>query len=80
MVDTGATSPLSEGEGALLTPPLTLHNRLNSFLDHVDVGEYVVCGDLEAYSCKPVTKCYVTAPASRPHSIKLTRRISRQVN
>jgi hypothetical protein len=27
-------------------------NRLNSFLDHVDVGEYVVEGDLEAYSCK----------------------------
>lgn len=26
--------------------------RLNSFLDHVDVGEYVVYGDLEAYSCK----------------------------
>lgn len=26
--------------------------RLNSFLDHVDVGEYVVEGDLEAYSCK----------------------------
>jgi hypothetical protein len=26
--------------------------RLNSFLDHVDVGEYVVNGDLEAYSCK----------------------------
>lgn len=30
-------------------PPLS---RLNSFLDHVDVGEYVVEGDLEAYSCK----------------------------
>eukprot|EP00879_Flechtneria_rotunda_P003987 GHRR01004227.1.p2 GENE.GHRR01004227.1~~GHRR01004227.1.p2 ORF type:complete len:240 (+),score=62.72 GHRR01004227.1:2343-3062(+) len=26
--------------------------RLNSFLDHVDVGEYIVYGDLEAYSCK----------------------------
>uniref|UniRef100_A0A383VQV6 Repressor of RNA polymerase III transcription n=1 Tax=Tetradesmus obliquus TaxID=3088 RepID=A0A383VQV6_TETOB len=26
--------------------------RINSFLDHVDVGEYVVYGDLEAYSCK----------------------------
>jgi hypothetical protein len=27
-------------------------NRLNSFLDHVDVGEYIVEGDLEAYSCE----------------------------
>lgn len=26
--------------------------RLNSFLDHVDVGEYIVEGDLEAYSCE----------------------------
>ncbi|KAF6256138.1 Maf1-domain-containing protein [Scenedesmus sp. NREL 46B-D3] len=26
--------------------------RINSFLDHVDVGDYVVYGDLEAYSCK----------------------------
>lgn len=26
--------------------------RLNGFLDHVDAGEYVVYGDLEAYSCK----------------------------
>ncbi len=25
--------------------------RLNAFLDHVDVGDYVVFGDLEAYSC-----------------------------
>lgn len=27
-------------------------NRLGSFLDHVDVGDYVVYGNLEAYSCK----------------------------
>ncbi|KAG1670689.1 hypothetical protein FOA52_010965 [Chlamydomonas sp. UWO 241] len=26
--------------------------RINTFLDHVDVGEYVVYGNLEAYSCK----------------------------
>mmetsp|Transcript_981 Transcript_981/g.1549 ORF Transcript_981/g.1549 Transcript_981/m.1549 type:complete len:236 (-) Transcript_981:718-1425(-) len=26
--------------------------RLNTWLDHVDVGEYIVEGDLEAYSCK----------------------------
>lgn len=26
--------------------------RINTFLDHVDAGEYVVYGDLEAYSCK----------------------------
>ncbi|CAD7694986.1 unnamed protein product [Ostreobium quekettii] len=26
--------------------------RLNTFLDTVDVGNYVVCGGLEAYSCK----------------------------
>eukprot|EP00775_Hariotina_reticulata_P010161 gene10161-10320_t len=26
--------------------------RINSFLDNVDVGDYVVQGDLEAYSCK----------------------------
>lgn len=26
--------------------------RINSFLDYVDAGEYVVYGDLEAYSCK----------------------------
>jgi hypothetical protein len=26
--------------------------RLNGFLSHVDVGDYVVHGDLEAYSCK----------------------------
>ncbi|MEW5318383.1 MAG: hypothetical protein WDW38_009608 [Sanguina aurantia] len=30
-------------------PPVS---RINSFLDHVDVGDYVVYGDLEAYSCK----------------------------
>lgn len=30
-------------------PPLA---RINAFLDHVDVGEYIVYGDLEAYSCK----------------------------
>jgi hypothetical protein len=29
-------------------------HRLNSFLDHVDVGEYIVEGDLEAYSCERV--------------------------
>lgn len=29
--------------------PLT---RINNFLDHVDAGEYVVYGHLEAYSCK----------------------------
>ena len=35
------------------TPCLvSLLNRLNSFLDHVDVGEYIVEGDLEAYSCE----------------------------
>ena len=26
--------------------------RLNGFLSHVDVGDYVVHGDLEAYSCE----------------------------
>mmetsp|Transcript_2943 Transcript_2943/g.6447 ORF Transcript_2943/g.6447 Transcript_2943/m.6447 type:complete len:233 (+) Transcript_2943:170-868(+) len=26
--------------------------RINTFLDHVDVGDYVVYGNLEAYSCK----------------------------
>lgn len=26
--------------------------RINTFLDNVDVGEYYVHGDLEAYSCK----------------------------
>ncbi|CAL5227285.1 g10217 [Coccomyxa viridis] len=26
--------------------------RLSTFLDHVDCGEYVVQGDIEAYSCK----------------------------
>jgi hypothetical protein len=26
--------------------------RINSFLDHVDVGDYIVEGDLEAYSCE----------------------------
>lgn len=26
--------------------------RINSFLDNVDTGDYVVYGDLEAYSCK----------------------------
>lgn len=26
--------------------------RINAFLDHVDVGDYVVHGELEAYSCK----------------------------
>lgn len=26
--------------------------RINTFMDHVDVGDYVVYGDLEAYSCK----------------------------
>mmetsp|Transcript_25876 Transcript_25876/g.65807 ORF Transcript_25876/g.65807 Transcript_25876/m.65807 type:complete len:233 (+) Transcript_25876:140-838(+) len=30
-------------------PPLA---RINTFLEHCDVGEYVVEGDLEAYSCK----------------------------
>ncbi|GFH26385.1 repressor of RNA polymerase III transcription [Haematococcus lacustris] len=30
-------------------PPLA---RITSFLDHVDVGDYVVEGKLEAYSCK----------------------------
>eukprot|EP00798_Chlamydomonas_sp_ICE-L_P012159 gene12159-15271_t len=30
-------------------PPLA---RLNSFLEHVDVGDYLVLGNLEAYSCK----------------------------
>ena len=25
--------------------------RINTFLDNVDVGEYYVHGDLEAYSC-----------------------------
>lgn len=29
--------------------PLT---RIKTFIDHVDVGDYVVYGDLEAYSCK----------------------------
>lgn len=27
--------------------------RLSAFLDHVECGEYVVQGDIEAYSCKP---------------------------
>mmetsp|Transcript_11354 Transcript_11354/g.34118 ORF Transcript_11354/g.34118 Transcript_11354/m.34118 type:complete len:231 (-) Transcript_11354:966-1658(-) len=27
-------------------------SRINGFLDHVDVGDYVVHGNLEAYSCK----------------------------
>lgn len=26
--------------------------RLNSFLDNVDVGDLIVRGDLEAFSCK----------------------------
>lgn len=30
--------------------------RLNSFLDNVDVGELVVRGDLEAFSCKFTAK------------------------
>ena len=28
--------------------------RINGFLDHVDVGDYVVHGNLEAYSCVPL--------------------------
>ncbi|KAF8061370.1 mannose-1-phosphate guanylyltransferase 2 [Scenedesmus sp. PABB004] len=36
-----------QAAAAAVDPP-----ALNSFLDHVDVGDYIVYGDLEAYSCK----------------------------
>ncbi len=56
-------------------PPL----RINTFLDHVDVGEYVVYGDLEAYSCEtqravPSLRC--------PHAagLVLASQLSRGVN
>jgi hypothetical protein len=26
--------------------------RINTFIENVDVGDYIVHGDLEAYSCK----------------------------
>jgi hypothetical protein len=38
--------------------------RINSFLDHVDVGEYVVYGDLEAYSCKRDSSAEPALPCS----------------
>jgi len=43
-------------------------NRLNSFLDHVDVGEYIVEGDLEAYSCESHA---VTAAAGAQAPLRL---------
>ena len=27
------------------------YRRINSFLEHVDVGDFIVYGNLEAYSC-----------------------------
>lgn len=30
--------------------------RINTFLDNVDVGEYYVHGDLEAYSCMVMSR------------------------
>ena len=32
--------------------------RLNTFLDHLDVGDYVVDGDLETYSCKSISQLF----------------------
>lgn len=32
-------------------------SRINSFLDSVDVGDLIVKGDLEAYSCEHACLC-----------------------
>jgi hypothetical protein len=43
---------------------------INSFLDHVDVGDCVVTGELEAYSC---AFCVVPLFVSRPLSLARAR-------
>jgi hypothetical protein len=36
----------------LILPPTKPHYRIHSFLDNVNVGDLIVKGELEAYSCK----------------------------
>jgi hypothetical protein len=43
------------GTPSTLPPPQTPFSpphSINTFLDNVDVGDYIVTGELEAYSCK----------------------------
>ena len=47
-----ATHPLTSVPSFPLSSPTLHHTSLNSFLDHVDVGDCVVTGELEAYSCE----------------------------
>lgn len=52
--DRGASQPAERDGGvraSLTAGPVTPESRLNSFLDSVDVGDLIVRGDLEAYSC-----------------------------
>ena len=45
------------------TPPA---HRINSFLDSVDVGDLIVKGDLEAYSCEQRRRCRLPLPPPPP--------------
>jgi hypothetical protein len=46
------TGPRAElHQARVLELALVSLRRINSFLDNVDTGDFVVYGDLEAYSC-----------------------------
>ncbi len=36
-------------------PEVSFPSRLSAFLDNVDVGDYIVQGDIEAYSCEHIS-------------------------
>ena len=42
--------------GCHLNPPTPLPHSINTFLDSVDVGDYIVTGELEAYSCEAMER------------------------
>lgn len=52
-------------------PALTRLEGLNAFLERVDIGDYVVAGQLEAYSCK-------LAGSDKAYSAKLSASLERE--
>lgn len=60
--------------------PVGVHCRIKTFLDHLDVGDYMVSGELEAYSCVTFYEPLVVPVEPNDMSFSAELRAVRQAN